>query len=133
MSDDGRCGHCPVAAGEPCRHDVFPWFCDWAASGDAGKRLHVANRNALAKGDPAPPSFPPLLEQAGNLTRAVVQFVASGGKWTTPGERERRLAICHGCEHFAPGPPGRCRLCGCVANLAARVASKHCPDEPPRW
>lgn len=109
----------------------------WAASRDPVRRRHAANFRALKEGrtagPPASPSFPPLAEQAANLAGAVGRFVASGGAMTTPEERERRLTICAECPHYASGPPGRCTLCGCVAQLAARVASKHCPDTPPRW
>jgi|GEM_PF-3080094 len=127
-----RCAACPVPADEACRRDLHPWFCAFAAASPE-KRAHVAGRNAFAAPRPMPASFPPLATQARNLAGAVVDFVASGGALTTPEERGRRLAICRDCEHFDPGPPGRCRICGCVANLAARVASKYCPDVPPRW
>lgn len=87
-----------------------------------------------AEGDDASiAEFPPLMEQAANLARAVGRFVASGMKTTTPEEQARRLAICGECPHFSPVPPGRCTLCGCVTQLVARVASKDCPDSPPRW
>jgi hypothetical protein len=70
------------------------------------------------------------MEQAGNLTGAVVRFVASGGKMTTPEERERRLQICRECPHFSGS---KCSICGCISRWKARLASEHCPDDPPRW
>ena len=39
-------------------------------------------------------------------------------------ERNRRLEICHGCEHFnAP----RCNLCGCFMNYKATLLTSDCP------
>mgnify|MGYP003113290475 CR=1 FL=1 len=39
-------------------------------------------------------------------------------------ERERRLKICHSCEHF--NPP-RCTLCGCFMNFKTTLSSSNCP------
>lgn len=119
-----RCGECPMPPGRDCH----PMYCDFLRSGEPTKVAHV---RALAARPP--PAFPPLTEQAANLAGAVTRFMASGMEMTSAEERSRRLAICADCEHFALGPPGRCQLCGCITNLAARVASKHCPDDPPRW
>jgi len=39
-------------------------------------------------------------------------------------ERDRRLKVCHGCEHFdAP----RCTLCGCFMNFKTTLLSSECP------
>ena len=39
-------------------------------------------------------------------------------------ERNRRLKICHTCEHFdAP----RCSLCGCFMNFKSTLTSSECP------
>lgn len=77
------------------------------------------------------PSYPPLAEQAGHLAGAVVRFVASGLEVTTAEERARRSSICVGCEEFVP--PGRCRHCGCRLGFKIRIASEHCPLDPPKW
>ncbi len=69
---------------------------------------------------------------AGNAARAAAGFVADGFRVVSEEEQERRMAICRGCEHFDP-EHGRCRLCGCVAALKTRIASQHCPDDPPKW
>lgn len=81
---------------------------------------------------PDPPSadFPPLATQAASLAAAAVRAVASGGKQVTPDERERRLSICRGCEHF-DAEATRCRACGCYLNLKSRLDAWHCPIE--KW
>lgn len=39
-------------------------------------------------------------------------------------ERDRRLKVCHTCEHFdAP----RCELCGCFMNFKTTLRSSECP------
>lgn len=80
--------------------------------------------------------YPSLFQQATNLAHAVGSVVASavrGEPVTVPQEeQDRRLAICHTCDKF-DSKQGRCTLCGCFANLKARLASQHCPDDPPKW
>ncbi len=39
-------------------------------------------------------------------------------------ERDRRLAICYGCDLYVNK---RCVKCGCVARWKARLATEHCP------
>jgi hypothetical protein len=39
-------------------------------------------------------------------------------------ERNRRLKICHSCEHFSAP---RCTLCGCFMNFKTTLASSQCP------
>ncbi len=82
------------------------------------------------------PQYPSLFQQATNLAHAVGSVVASavrGEPVSVPQEeQDRRLAICHGCDKYDP-QQHRCRICGCFANLKARLASQHCPDDPPKW
>jgi hypothetical protein len=122
-----RCAACPVAASGPCRSDRFPFFCEWAASGDTTKRLHIINRSSVdresTKIDPPAP-FPPLVVQARNLAGAVGRFVAGGMGRRTPEQQAAIMAVCRGCEFFRGH---RCLKCGCWANLKARLASEHCP------
>lgn len=127
------CEHCPLAGtGLTCPRWTkdHPRFCQWVDPESPGYQIGGAETLvAMAEASP-PASFPPLMEQARNLAGSVGRFVASGLKMTDPEERARRRAICHACEHFAGG---KCRLCGCITNWAARIESKHCPDKPPRW
>lgn len=99
-----------------------------------GMRRGLVRLTLELLGRPVPPeprvSFPPIAEQVANLAGAAGRFVASGGELSTPGERERRLAICHDCEQFADG---RCRLCGCRLAVKIAMKSEGCPDDPPRW
>ena len=39
-------------------------------------------------------------------------------------ERNRRLKICHSCEHFSAP---RCTLCGCFMNFKTTLTSSQCP------
>jgi hypothetical protein len=148
MDDRTTCGHCSF-------HDDPETTCHAVASGhvrlcelsdpsspsyrpamvEAVRRLTL---EPLGRYEPpaAPPrhvpapSFPPPAKQARNFVGSMARFVASGLATTTAEERERRLAICHACEFFAAG---RCLKCGCFTKWAARVASKHCPLDPPKW
>ena len=90
----------------------------------------------MAGGESKPLEYPSLSQQAKNAVRAVGSVFASaihGEPVTVPQEeQDRRLAICHACQHF-DSQQHRCRLCGCFANLKARLAGQHCPDDPPRW
>jgi hypothetical protein len=91
------------------------------------RRIHD-QRNGLSV-EPAHPSFGSMAMSA---VQAAVGFVASGFAIVDQAEQERRLAICRACEHY-DSTQGRCRICGCVASLKARLASQQCPDNPPRW
>lgn len=111
-------------------------YCALIAGGRADYReLVIRKTEADPEGrataaDRPPPSFPPLAAQAANLAKAAARFVASGMERTTEEERDRRLAICRGCENFADG---RCRLCGCSLPHKVAMASEHCPLDPPKW
>ena len=39
-------------------------------------------------------------------------------------ERNRRISICHTCEHFSAP---RCTLCGCFMNFKTTLESSECP------
>ena len=72
------------------------------------------------------PSYPPILEQAGNAIKAAAGFIASGFTTANEEEQERRLEICHSCPEF-DGTQGRCRKCGCLGTWKVRIASQQCP------
>src|SRR4051812_30445660 len=71
-------------------------------------------------------SYPPLLTQAGNVATALLAAARDGFKVVDQVERERRLEVCSTCPEF-DASRGRCRRCGCVSKLKARVASSSCP------
>lgn len=65
-----RCAHCPTpnCLGST---EMFAYFCDWAASEDFVKRLHVANRSAIATGNPLTPISPLVGERRRRQFEAV--------------------------------------------------------------
>lgn len=69
-------------------------------------------------------AYPPAMEQAGNLSRALWDWTVSGFSMASEVERNRRLEICTGCEFFAAG---RCRKCGCFTQPKAAIKTSHCP------
>lgn len=97
------------------------------------KRRHAAFR--LAQPD-VELTYPSLFQQAANAASAAGSALASmarGEPVIAPQEEQyRRMAICHACDKF-DAKQGRCTLCGCYANLKTRIASEHCPLEPPKW
>lgn len=80
--------------------------------------------------------YPSLAAQAGNAAAAVGRTIAAAmtGQAITVdvAEQDRRLGICRACPEFDQAD-GRCRVCGCYANLKTRLATSHCPLIPPRW
>lgn len=78
--------------------------------------------------------FPSFMAMAANFYMSfgkVVSSVANGEPvFVSNEEKDRRLSICHVCEHLKDG---RCVLCGCVMRWKARISTDHCPDDPQRW
>lgn len=78
--------------------------------------------------------YPALRDQLGNavsaMERVASAFTHGDQVMVDPAEQVRRLSICYRCEFF---DGGRCRLCGCFANLKTRLATEHCPHDPPKW
>ncbi len=62
--------------------------------------------------------------------RAGAAIVGGEKVRVSPKERDRRLAICYGCEFYVNK---RCVKCGCVARWKARLATEHCPLPVPLW
>jgi hypothetical protein len=80
-------------------------------------------------GEPAPespPAYPSIVAMAANLASTAAAFAASGFELADDAEKARRLAICHACPDFDAGQ-GRCRLCGCFAEVKVRVGVAGCP------
>ena len=94
--------------------------------GCCGKAVSVAT--------PAQRMFPPLSEQAKNLTRAVARVageLVQGRPVAADKETiANREAICDKCEHYSHG---RCKLCGCYLRIKRTLSTEHCPATPPKW
>ena len=71
-------------------------------------------------------SYPPFLEQAGNLAKAMIDYAASGFEGIDEGEQTRRFKICQSCEWFDQDQT-RCQKCGCYVKLKSQLMSSHCP------
>lgn len=65
-----------------------------------------------------------------NFLKSIYNWCKSGFKIISKKEQKRRLAICYSCEHFSGI---QCKLCGCISGWKTKLASEHCPDEPPKW
>ena len=75
---------------------------------------------------PAEPALPGMGVMAKNAAKAMGAVFVSGAKKVAPEEKERRLAVCHGCEFFRRSDQ-RCSKCGCQMNWKTRLAAWHCP------
>lgn len=70
---------------------------------------------------------PPVRKQVLSAGRALVDEARAVTRKVepVPGEEvERRLAICKSCDHWTGR---RCRVCGCLTALKARLRSQSCP------
>ncbi len=111
----------------------------WLKDGDELQRRHAKSRLALPDAVSYEPIYPSLFQQATNLAQAVGSVVASavrGEAVTVPQEEQaRRLAICHACAEWYDPEQERCRHggCGCFLSLKTRIATQHCPLDPPNW
>ena len=120
-----RCDHCP-RAGKPCEGESWPRLCELVDA--SGPDYHPEYLDALEPIKP-PESHPPLLTQAGNLARALVDAAADGFAKVDDAEYRRRKAICESCpSRKYDAAADRCRLCGCHLKVKRRLASQHCPD-----
>jgi len=100
------------------------------------KRWFSVHEEVNGRSSPKELEYPSFFQQATNAAHAVGSMIASavhGDAITVPQEeQDRRLAICHACE-FWDSKQSRCSLCGCYVALKTRLASQHCPDDPPKW
>ncbi len=103
------------------------WLCS-EANPDAGQR-DAYRRHMI---ELAAPSYPAMAVQARNLARAFRDWAMDGFRRVGDDELTRRLAICATCPEWEP-IEGRCRQCGCYGAWKARLASEHCPLDPPKW
>jgi hypothetical protein len=82
------------------------------------------------KGITAVSNPPTLVERLQHLNKTGEDWVAKGNPVPNEDEVQRRLTICKACPLFNNGT---CTLCTCNMNYKARLATAHCPDNPPRW
>jgi hypothetical protein len=82
------------------------------------------------------PDYPPLADQvesaAAAAGRALAAGVTSQPVLVDKAEQLRRLAVCGACPNLDINR-GRCTVCGCVVRYKTRLATEHCPLDPPRW
>ncbi len=71
---------------------------------------------------------PGLLRMALTVAKALTKHVASGLKTVSGDVYQRRLQTCGTCEHYTGV---RCRVCGCFAQIKARLPHEQCPLE--KW
>lgn len=70
------------------------------------------------------PQLPKASTMAGNLGKALVGYVAEGGKNATPEQVEDRLLVCSTCPQRRNT---RCAVCGCFVGAKAKMATQECP------
>lgn len=100
-------------------------FCRWAAEEpvDPMKIRAICERSRLG----GSPSVPQLAANAiGAIGRVATALIHGEQVLASSEERERRLAICRGCEHL---DGGRCKVkgCGCFVEAKSRLLSETCP------
>ncbi len=128
--------------------DTYILLLQWLESGSDVQKRHAAFRlaqpDAVEFADRTPevrslPAYPSWTAMAGNLARAVGGVVSAAVHGepivATEKEQARRLAICHACAEWYDPEQERCRHggCGCFLSLKTRIATQHCPLDPPKW
>lgn len=71
-----------------------------------------------------PTSGPGLLSMAYSAVGAMAKFLGSGLKTADRETVQQRLRTCATCEHHTGV---RCRLCGCITSVKARMLHEECP------
>lgn len=64
------------------------------------------------------------------LTRALWYKLSGRDIFASMAVQERRLDTCATCPHLYRG---QCGICTCYVGVMTMIASKECPDKPPRW
>lgn len=83
------------------------------------------------KGESEAITEPSTFRKAVNLSKAVVTHAVAGFPEADGALVARRLEICRTCENYDPGPPARCRACGCFLDIKLTWADQRCPIN--RW
>jgi hypothetical protein len=79
--------------------------------------------HARCKDDPIP-ELPPLMEQAKNFGKSMVDFAADGFGLASEEVQKQRMDICNACDLLKDG---RCTLCGCGMSTKVKISSSKCP------
>lgn len=114
LPQDRRC-LLPRPAAAPAATGAAPRKCDGCGGATA----------APVETIPLPPK-PSLMEKVKSITKAAVDFVASGGDVTTGDELEQRQSTCAKCDFSKPDGT-TCRVCGCVLAVKQKERAAHCP------
>ena len=69
-----------------------------------------------------------VLQMAFTATRSMAKFAAAGFKSIHRDERDKRLDICHDCEHYTGI---RCKICGCFVAAKTWLRHEACPVD--KW
>lgn len=121
---------CPICGVADCGGVVYPHLVkEFLAGRNKEHWRGIHDRTPMPKSNH---EYPSIMAQAANAAGAAVGFAKSGFKVVDEREQGRRLAICRECPYY-DAARGRCRLCGCLTKLKAKIQSGDCPDKPPRW
>ncbi len=129
--------------------DLYKMLVSWLTDGDEHQRRHAEYRLSLpdavefadalalkSKASEAPAPYPSWLTMAGNVAsaagRAISGAVQGERVARSVEEQGRCLVICQSCDQWDLAR-GRCRVCGCIGRWKTRLATEHCPLDPPKW
>jgi hypothetical protein len=131
-----KCHHCPVAGTCVVERTGHRRFCEWLTEGKPGAQERILELSAGAGGGNGAAAYPPLAAQVGSVLGAAGRAIGAaltGVEVVRSGEEQAKcLAICQGCEHYVAAD-ARCSICGCYALFKTRLATEHCPLDPPKW
>ncbi len=108
---------------------VFKRDGDWAYCANKNCPVRIRTKQPLDRimsechGNGPPPT---LIDRVKTVTKAVVNYVMSGGPNVNDEEKERRMSICRECPFFVHESQ-TCKECTCAMNLKTRMESEHCP------
>ncbi len=127
--------------------DLYDLMQQWLKDPKVSRKKHAEYRLSLpdavsfkrileTKLPSESPTYPSWMTMAGNLAGSVERSVSAviHGKQIirTNQEQEACMAICKTCDRYDP-KQSRCTICGCKMRLKTRLATDHCPLDPPKW
>jgi hypothetical protein len=94
----------------------------YAALSDGRARI-ISSSDDSKDGEPsaAAVAAPSMLSKAANFATSAAKHIAAGMPQCSDAERERRFAICQGCEFYAGSA---CSKCGCPVVREQKFVSK---------
>lgn len=117
--DSAQMTRCPCPGGMMAKPEMRGTHVEPVAMSAAEAAKRVAGRKG-----------PSMLQKAMSVTKAAVRSVLHGLPLVDEDEHKRRLGICRSCEHY---DRGSCRICGCGLSAKTKMATEHCPLDPPKW